>query len=274
MTTALASFLVFLGLAGLLGGLVAQRRLVGLALPGGWPVWWGGSALLVLVGTLLQVSTTLVVLGFTAPADVLDYLMTTGPGRAALTTLLGTVLLLAAGVGGWPAWLSLGVAGLSAAITLWGLAEQGHGAAHGTLIKLAHAVHAGLMALWVGGVAALCGGQPRDWPGTARAFTPLAVVCVVGLILSGLVMSLEHAGPLAQWFDQPYDRLLLIKLAVFVLSLLAALEVRQYLDRLTKPRAALLLELILLLVILGITAALVGSAPPSHTGGEMHQGPL
>ena len=272
MITALASFLVFVGLAGLLGGLVAQRRLTGLTVPGGWPRWWVASALLILIGTALQVGTTLAVLGFTAPADILDYLTTTGPGRAAIITLLGSALLLAAGVGGWPAWLSLGVTGLGAAITLWGLAGQGHGAEHGTLTRLAHAAHAGLMALWVGGVAALCTGRPKDWPGNARAFTPLAIVCVVGLVVSGLVMSLEHAGPLAQWTDQPYDQLLLVKLAVFVLTLLATLEVRQHLTRSARPRGALMLELALLLVVLGVTAVLVGSAPPSHTSGGEHQG--
>ncbi|AWN24292.1 copper resistance protein CopD [Deinococcus irradiatisoli] len=271
MMAALASFLVFVGLAGLLGGLAAQRRLAGLTVPGGWPRWWAASALLILVGTALQVGTTLVVLGFTAPADVLDYLTTTGPGRAALITLLGTALLLAAGVGGWPAWLSVGLAGLSAAITLWGLAGQGHGAEHGTLTRLAHATHAGLMALWVGGVAALWSGRPSDWPGNARAFTPLAVVCVVGLVLSGLVMSLEHAGPLAEWVDQPYDQLLLVKLGVFVVTLLAAQEVREHLTQSSRPRLALMLELILLLVVLGLTAVLVNSAPPSHNSEEMQQ---
>jgi len=270
MIPAFANFLVFVGLAGLLGGMVAQRRLAGLTVPGSWPVWACCSALLILVGTGLQVGTTLTVLGFTAPADVLDYLMTTRPGRAALTTLLGTALLLAVEVGHWPAWLSLSVASLGVLFTLWGLAGQGHGAEHGTFTRLAHALHTGLMALWVGGVAALWGGRTRDWPEAARAFTPLAVVCVVGLSLSGVIMSLEHAGPLTHWFDEPYDRLLMVKLAIFVVTLLAVLQVRRHLTRLAKPRLALTLELVLLLVVLGVTAVLVTSAPPSQSS-EMQQ---
>lgn len=271
MTAALASFLVFVGFAGLFGGAVARRRLAGLNIPGGWPLWWGGGALLILVGLALQVGTTLAVLGFTAPADVLDYLTTTGPGRAALTTLLGTVLLLAAEIGGWSGRLALALMGLGAAISVWGIAGQGHGAEHGVLLRLAHALHTAVMALWVGGVATLGAGRLRDWPGAARAFTPLAVLSVVTLTLSGLYMGLEHAGPLTEWPLHPYGRLLLVKVAVFAAALYASTRVRRFLHRKTRPRRELLLELTLLVVVLGLTAVLVNQAPGHHGEDTSHQ---
>ncbi|BDP41417.1 hypothetical protein DAETH_13860 [Deinococcus aetherius] len=276
MTAALASFLVFVGFAGLFGGAVARRRLAGVTVPGGWPLWWGVGAGLILAGVVLGVGTTLAVLGFTAPGDVLAYLTATGPGRAALTTLLGTALLLAAGVGGWPERPSLGVTGLGAAITVWGIAGQGHGADHGLLVRLAHALHTGAMALWVGGVAALWGGRLRDWPGAARAFTPLAVVGVVMLTVSGLCMGLEHAGPISQWPREPYGRLVLVKVAVSAAALYAATRVRRHLSRRERPRGELLLELTLLVLVLGLTAVLVNSDPGQHgeTGTSRRASPL
>lgn len=266
MTPAVASLLVFLGFALLFGGAALRHRLTGVTPPGGWGLWWSGGALLLLTGLGLEVGATLVTLGFTAPGDVLAYLTTTGAGRAALTTALGTVLLLAAQVGGWPRVWTLGVTGLAALVTVWGIAGQGHGAEHGSvLLRVAHALHTGVMGLWVGGVGLLLVGRYRDWATAGRAFTPVAVFSVVVLSLSGLYMGLEHAGPLGQWTATGYGRLLLVKVAVFAVTLLAATRVRRYLTRPGgPPRTTLGLELGLLLLVLGLTAVLVNNAPPGH----------
>ena len=52
------------------------------------------------------------------------YLQQTVPGRAVLTLLLGTALLLAGALARWPTWLCLAAAGP----LLWGLGGLGHGA--------------------------------------------------------------------------------------------------------------------------------------------------
>lgn len=160
----------------------------------------------------------------------------------------------------------MGVTGLATGLTVWGIAGQGHGAEHGGVgLRLAHALHVGGMGLWVGGVGRLVG-RPRSWTAAGRAFTPVALLSVAALALSGLWMGLEHAGPLAQWTATGYGRLLLVKLAVFAAVLLAAARVRRLLTRPAAPWAALGLELGRLLLVLGITAVLANSAPPGHSG--------
>ncbi|GBF04653.1 hypothetical protein DAERI_020250 [Deinococcus aerius] len=263
MTPAAASLLTFAGLALLLGGALARRRLAGLvgAPPGGWPGWQGAGALLIALGVALQVGGTLTALGFTAPADVLAYLTSTGPGRAALTALLGTAVLLTGEVLG----RSSVPVGLGAAVTLWGVAGGGHGAVGGDLpMRAAHALHAGAMAAWTGGVLVLACGRGTNWRAAARAFTPVALGSVVLLSLSGLYLGLHHAGPVQAWPGSGYGTTLLLKLGVFAATLLAAVGVRRTLAPHTAsfPRAALAVEAGLLLVVLGVTAVLVGSVPP------------
>lgn len=64
MTPAAASLLTFAGLALLLGGALARRRLAGLVgvVPGGWLGWQGAGALLIVSGLALQLGGTLTAL--------------------------------------------------------------------------------------------------------------------------------------------------------------------------------------------------------------------
>ncbi|WP_102124858.1 CopD family protein [Deinococcus planocerae] len=255
MTPAAASLLTFAGLALLLGGALARRRLAGLvgALPGGWPGWQGAGALLIALGVALHVGGTLTALGFTAPADVLAYLTSTVPGRAALTTLLGAAVLLTGE--GWGR--STVPVGLGAAVTLWGVGGD-------LPMRAAHALHAGAMAAWTGGVLVLSCGRGTNWRAAARAFTPVALGGVVLLSLTGLFMGLHHAGPAQAWPGSGYGTTLLLKLGVFAATLVTAVGVRRTLAPHTAsfPRAALMVEAGLLLAVLGVTAVLVGSVPP------------
>lgn len=262
---ALTSLLVFVGFALLFGGVVVHSRLTEVTPPGGWVRWWLGGTLLMLLGLGLDLGSTLLTLGFTAPDDVLAYLTTTGPGRAAVTTALGAVLLLAAQTGGWPRGWMVGMTCLAALVTVWGLAGQGHGAEHGGVpLRVVHALHLGVMAVWTGGVGLLFVGRPRDWAAAGRAFTPLAVGSVVILAVGGLFMGLEHAGPLERWTATGYGRLLLFKVAIFAAVLLTAIRVRRHLTRSAAPRVTLALELGLLLLVLGVTSVLANSVPPGH----------
>ncbi|WP_197050738.1 hypothetical protein [Deinococcus sp. YIM 77859] len=112
---ATARGLTFLGTLLLVGGVFARRALT----PAHPPRRWLGLGLtLLLLGAALELGGTLAALGFLSAADILAYLTDSGPGRAALTRLLGAALLLAAELSPWPAVLAL----LAALTVLWGQA--------------------------------------------------------------------------------------------------------------------------------------------------------
>lgn len=252
---AAADLLGFLGTLLLVGGVFARRALTP-AHPGRrWPAL---GLLLLVLGAALGVGWTLADLGFLTPGDAPAYLTGTAPGRAALTSLLGGALLLAAEGFRWPAPLL----GLPAALLLWGTAGVGHGAVHGPGVRLLTALHAGAMGVWLGGVFALLT-HPAPTPALARRFTPVALVCVGLLALSGTALTLTHAGTLLGLPESGYGRTLLLKLGVFAAALLAAGLVRRAFAGRGPPRAALTLEAALLLGVLAVTATLGTTAPPA-----------
>ncbi|PNY79947.1 hypothetical protein CVO96_18200 [Deinococcus koreensis] len=252
----LARALLYLGLVLLLGGVFARRRLTP-AHPGG-RVLAGGLALLGL-GVGLSVWSTLSALGFTAPADALEYLTQTTSGWALVVVLIGAALMLSAELTASSAAVLLVAAG----ITLWGLAGAGHGSAHGPGVRLLHAVHAGAMTVWLGGVLALATLPSADARHAAR-FTPIATACVLTLGFTGMVATLEHAGRLWGVWDSGYGRVLMVKLALVALALVSALLTRRAFARAAPVRRVLALEVALLIAVLGATATLAGTPPPAE----------
>ncbi len=258
----LAKGLLYGGTVLLIGGAFTRRQLTP-AHPGR-PLLGVGGVMLAL-GVISMLLGTLAVAGFTAPADYLDYLTQTGVGRALMLVLIGGLLVLAAEVGGWPRLL----AALAAAITLWGLAGIGHGGTHGPTVRLLHVVHAGAMSLWVGGVLALLTVRGVEQAHAAR-FTPIATACVFTLALTGTFATLEHAGTLWGVWNSTYGVTLLVKLALVVLTLLAAVLARRAFTQSTGIRPRLALEVTLLVAVLAATATLSQTAPPTHDSGGMN----
>lgn len=250
---AAAKFLTFLGTLLLVGGVFARRaltpdhpsrRLLGLGLG------------LLLLGAALEIGWTLGELGFLTPGDTLAYLTGSGPGRAALTRVMGAVLLLVAELSGG----QLLLAGLAGAVLLWGQAGGGHGAVHGSSTRLLTTLHAGGMAVWLGGVLALLT-HSAPTSTLARRFTPVALACVALLAVTGLLLTLDHTGNLLSLPASLYGRTLLLKLVGLGLALLAAVFVRRAFASRIRVRPRLALEALLLLGVLGLTAAL-GTTPP------------
>lgn len=256
---AAATLLEFAGAVLLLGGSFARRRLT----PGHPARRWPALGLVLLtLGAGLEVGWTLRDLGFLTPQDALAYLTGSAPGRAVLTRLSGGALLLTAELSGWPTLLTLP----PAAALLWGLAGGGHGAGHGPAVRALTALHAGGMAVWLGGLLGLLT-HPAPTPAHARRFTPVALACALGLVASGLLLTLRHAPVLPGLPGSGYGRLLLLKLALFAAGLLAAVRVRRAFAGLGRVRAALALEALLLLGVLGVTAALGTTPPPAQAEG-------
>jgi putative copper resistance protein D len=260
----LPRLLLYTGAALLVGGASARRVLT----PGHPGLAWLGAGLaLLVVGGALVVYTTLTALGFTAPADILDYLTGTVAGRSVLVLWMGGLVLLAAELAELTWLAALGACG----VLLWGLAGIGHGASHGSLVHVLHTLHAGAMSLWVGGVLTLLTRRAAT-AALARRFTPYALGAVLTLGVSGVWMSMEHAGDLFQLPESGYGRVLLFKLALVVLALLAAVAVRRAFALGQGVRQRLAAEALTLLAVLGVTASLSGQAPPTHEPGTQHSG--
>ncbi|MGH7040107.1 MAG: copper homeostasis membrane protein CopD, partial [Stellaceae bacterium] len=209
--------------------------------------------------------------------------------RLGLVVLLGLVLLVqrrvrrVAGVAGW---IGFGLA----LVLLASLAWAGHGAATpgapGDLHLAADILHLLAAGMWLGTLAPLAllltaarraggsGGASAARFAVAR-FSVLAIAAVVVLLGSGLVNTWFLAGTVPALVGTPYGRLLLGKIALFLLMLtVAAVNLLRFGPRLAGPAALrslgqlrrnALIEAAIGLGVLAIVGAL-GILPPGlHT---------
>ena len=220
--------------------------------------------------------------------DVLD----TGFGRAwALRALLAVALAAVAVVAHRrrtaPAALLLFL-GSAIAITP---ALSGHARLEGALGILSDAVHVLAAGVWAGGLAFLAlllveaGGDRWSLAATAvPRFSLLAVASVAALGVTGLVSGFLEVRSLDALWSTTYGQLLLAKVA-FLVPLVA---LGAYNNRITVPRLrtaaagsrlrrsfarAIGLELALLLVVVGVTTALVAE-PPAKAQAAASSGPV
>jgi copper transport protein len=151
-------------------------------------------------------------------------------------------------------------------------------------------VHVAAMSVWIGGLAMLLfvlpGATRRlEPPERSRLlgavlvrFSPMALTCVVALMATGVTQALIHMGGLSPLLDTAFGRAVLIKF-VLLLALvgLGAVNRQRVVPALRelaaggRPpggagrllRRTLRAEVALVLVVLGVTSALVSYAPPS-----------
>ncbi|AZI41447.1 hypothetical protein EHF33_00660 [Deinococcus psychrotolerans] len=259
-----AKLLTYSGLAVLLGGVVVRRWRLSDA-----PLWWLGLGTgLIVLGAGLEVGSTLVDLGFTAPSDVADFLTSTRTGKSALVRIIGAAVLLAAALQHWR-WLEW-AGGL---IVLYATSNAGHAGERGGIWLLLDMLHAGAAAIWVGGVLAFALGALRGRllsPAVTRRFTPLALSCLAVLSVSGVITVLGYIPLASLWpalWGSTWGVTLLLKLGLIELALLSAVLVRLTVAARLSIRAPkwlpLCLEAALLLSVLGLSGALATSPPPS-----------
>jgi copper transport protein len=157
------------------------------------------------------------------------------------------------------------------------------------LLFPANVLHVLAMSVWVGGLAALVLVLPAatrqlEPPDRSRllatalaSFSPIALGCVALIALTGLGQAYAYVRELDNLLDTPYGRAVLIKAVLLVALLIPLGAYNRYravprLQRIAAGgeapgRAGLLLrralrgEVALLVVVLGVTAALAGYAP-------------
>ncbi len=171
-------------------------------------------------------------------------------------------------------------------------ALAGHGSTQSPVALMfpVNVVHVAAMGVWLGGLATLLFVAPRATRELAEAdrsrllaaslarFSQLAFAAVLAILASGLVQAYVYVRHLDALVDTGYGRAVLIKflLLVAILIPIGAYNRRRSVPRLRRiaeggeapGRAGLLLrralraEVALLVVVLGVTAALAGYAPP------------
>jgi putative copper resistance protein D len=176
---------------------------------------------------------------------------------------------------------------LCLALALTGsLAWSGHGAAtpggRGDLHLASDILHLIASGMWVGGLlpfAVLLRSLPQSAAAITHRFSTLATISVLVLLPSGIVNGWMIVGNVDALFASHYGRLLLAKIALFILMLAFAAVNRFVLTpRLARPdiseaaRGRLLVhsgcEIALGLAIVALVGAL-GTLPPPHHSHEM-----
>ncbi|MBM7774202.1 copper transport protein [Actinokineospora baliensis] len=129
--------------------------------------------------------------------------------------------------------------------------------------------HYGAMAIWLGGVVqlALCA-RHEDLPQAMARFSPIAKVCVAVIVVSGALLSAAYLGSVSAVFTTTYGLLLLGKLVGFAVLLVladrcrAAVRAHSSGTTLVQVRTALIAEVAIAAVVLGIAAAVATIGTP------------
>jgi len=209
--------------------------------------------------------------------------------RLAIASLLAIFLLLPAIAPGLGAIANAACALLAAGFA-GSLAWAGHAAAtegfDGTIHVASDALHLVAAAAWLGGLwplAVLLGGARRNASPVSiaiahhatRRFSILGIICVATILATGVVNTYEVLGPMVFMLGADYNRLLLLKIGLFIAMLaIAAVNRLRLTPRLSAGGVQVLAirqlewnslaEAGLGILILGIVAALGRISPHLH----------
>ncbi len=188
---------------------------------------------------------------------------------------------------------------LPAAFLVIAPALSGHASTQdpGWLLVASNAIHVSSMSIWFGGLALLLLAIPSatrllEPPQRTRLlaavlirFSPLALGCVLALAATGVIQALVYIDPLSGLTETAFGRAVLIKIALLLaLVALGAVNRQRLLPALRRAadggespghtgvlfRRTMRAEVGLIVVVLGVAAALVSYPPPSEAG----QGPV
>jgi copper transport protein len=121
-----------------------------------------------------------------------------------------------------PGRVEVAIAGL---VVCGVVAAGGHAVAGDMVVAgfVATVIHLAAMSIWLGGLALLAFGVPRNWFWwTASQFSPWALGAVAGLAVTGSVNAWRQLGSLEGVTDSSYGRWLVIKLLLVALVVVVA----------------------------------------------------
>lgn len=244
-------------------------------------------------------------------ADTFRELLKTNFGHAWAIRLvaftgLGVLAAVARPLGRRPIELGLGALGVLALCVTPALAGHARATDPVWLNVTLDALHVAAMSAWVGGLVLLLAAVPaatralaarertRLLAAVLQRFSPLAMLSVAVLVLTGIVASIEHLTAVSDLWDSSWGRLVLAKIVLLlVLIALGAINQRRTMPRLRRLaeegappgddgrvlRATLRAEVALVVGALAVTGVLVGISPPASAAGgpaslEREVGPL
>ncbi|MFD2764430.1 copper resistance CopC/CopD family protein [Micromonospora eburnea] len=159
-----------------------------------------------------------------------------------------------------------------AALFTWPLAGHPAASPAPAVSVVVDAVHLGSMAVWLGGLVMLAAfllrrADERELDAILPIWSRWATLAVAALLLAGTVQALIEVATPAALVDTTYGRLLLAKIGMFALVIGVAAYSRALVRRRTaagRPgsmRRAVVAELAITAVVLGVTANLVQTTP-------------
>ncbi|GAB2990982.1 copper resistance CopC/CopD family protein [Nocardioides montaniterrae] len=159
------------------------------------------------------------------------------------------------------------LAALAGLVLVVSFAMTGHGVA-GPLEFVSTSIHVAVASIWIGGLAVLAllvlpgKGDPRE---LVTRFSTIALACVVALVVTGTYQAWKQVGARAALTATTYGRELLVKLALVVLTLVAAAFSRRWVRRARHgdagPLRAVERELVLGMAIIGVTTVIATTMP-------------
>jgi copper transport protein len=179
-------------------------------------------------------------------------------------------------IAGWAAFL----AGLAAT---WSLAGHASVGSYVPLSVTSDVIHLGAAVIWVGGLCMLAGTTLRGlnvrlaWE-TVSTFSPLALTCVAILIVTGSFQTFRDTGHWGALFETTYGLLIIAKIVGLVLLMGLGLVARNAIESyfsdqvnvdptrdtatsvLARLRRGVASEVVIAVVVLGLTAVLVNTA--------------
>ncbi|MCF0091571.1 copper resistance protein CopC [Micromonospora sp. NPDC049114] len=159
-----------------------------------------------------------------------------------------------------------------AALLTWPLAGHPAASPAPAVSVVVDAVHLGSMAVWLGGLLMLAvfllrQADERELGAILPIWSRWAALAVSALLLAGTVQALIEVATPDALFTTTYGRLLLAKIGLFAIVIAVAAYSRQLVRRRTaaqRPtpvRRAVLVELAVTVVVLGLSATLVQTTP-------------
>lgn len=159
-----------------------------------------------------------------------------------------------------------------AALLTWPLAGHPAASPAPAVSVVVDAVHLGSMAVWLGGLLMLAvfllrQADERELGAILPIWSRWAALAVSALLLAGTVQALIEVATPDALFNTTYGRLLLAKIGLFAIVIAVAAYSRQLVRRRTaaqRPtpvRRAVLVELAVTVVVLGLSATLVQTTP-------------
>jgi copper transport protein len=172
-----------------------------------------------------------------------------------------------------------------AALFTWPLAGHPAASPAPAVSVVVDAVHLGSMAVWLGGLVMLAifllrRADERELDAILPIWSRWAALAVAALLLAGTVQGLIEVATPKALVDTTYGRLLLAKIVLFVLVIGVAAYSRSLVRRRAAAgapgtmRRAVLVELLITAVVLGVSATLVQTTPARTASADVASTPV